>query len=244
MKLLWFLLSAAVMVQAWPLGIVNIVEKPKSKVTKEATKLLSEFFMREDGIQAYRMIRIGNRVKDGASAIASSVWQKDATKTTYSEDRVKRSTSTMVPNVCQEDAMKTTDSEVRANGSASTIAPSVSQEAGIKHADSGDRVEAGTELASRPERKTEMNSIDSQEEEEEIKHADSGHREEVTTEFASKPKQEATSNVIDIDVTKPLACELSINYYEVCDPETQSEPTCIDNWEYVSTLLLSLLRKV
>lgn len=205
--LLWFVLSAAMMVQAWQHGMLNVKEKLKSKVPQEATKPVSKFFMREDGTQAYRMMRIGSRVKDGASSIASSGWQTDTTKTTNSGDRVKRSTSTMVSNVCQEDAATTTNSEDRANGSASTIAPSVSQGDGTKHAVSVNLVE-------------------------------------VTTKLVSRPEQEATSNVIDIGVTKPVTCELLINYYEARRPEPQPEPTCIDNWDYVSTSLLSLIRKV
>ncbi len=106
--------------------------------------------MREDGIQAYRMIRTGSRVKDGASSIASSGWQTDTTKTTNSEDRVKGSTSTMVSNVCHEDEATTTDSGDRADGSASTIAE-LSQGDETKHADSVNLIEVTTELVSGPE---------------------------------------------------------------------------------------------
>ncbi len=53
---------------------------------------------------------------------------------------------------------------------------------------------------------------------------------------------EPKSSVINIDVTKPITAELTINFHQVQDPAPKPEPSCIDNWKYVSTLLLSLLR--
>ncbi len=77
---------------------------------------------------------------------------------------------------------------------------------------------------------------ESEPKQDESKSADSEHIVEVIPEMPSREERESTSNIFKCDVTKPITAELTINFHQVQDPAPKPEPTCMANWDYVSTL--------